>query len=306
MLLLCTPWNSRLGQSVALTGFQLPSSSCTVTEDPAFPPAVKVEAGAVPKASCAAVAFSFPFVEAWTATTPTLAPGLETASPLANWARTTSGSRTRSIWVFNGWSLNGLAPEEEMLIVPVMAPAVCGVTVIFRVQLVALASVVPQLSVSLNSPLAVITRLSMDCPVLLVSVAVCAADVPPLACTPKFSTGGESVSPAGLPSPCSETDCVPPPALSVMVSVPVRWPSAVGTNWTVSVHVAPTAIAEPQLSLSVKSPCVVNPPSCRTVLPVFEIVTLKDVPVAVKACAVETKGRLPNARLVGKMPTPVC
>ena len=55
-------------------------------------------------------------------------------------------------------------------------------TVTFSMQLAPLASVVPQLSLSAYSPLAVIARLAMAAPVLFVSVAVCGLEVTPTDC----------------------------------------------------------------------------------------------------------------------------
>jgi len=85
----------------------------------------------------------------------------------------------------------------------------------------------------------------------------------------------------------------------------VFWP-LLGFSDATYTHVAPAAIAAPQLSLSVKSPWVLNLPSCRAASPVLLSVTLSDVPVADEACAEETKGRLPKARLVGEILTPAC
>src|ERR1700722_512178 len=235
-------FTARVMVSVAPTAFPLLSFSSTVMNDPALPPALMTGVGAAPKASSDAFALAFPLVSAKVATTPKLE--LDEA---AAWA-------TDSPRVLTGVAVLAKTPPPEITTVPVTAPAVAGGTVVFKVQLAPLANTVPQLSASLYSPLARISRSVIACAVLLLSVAMCAVEVTLLGCTPKSITGGVRINPAGPPSPASETVCEPPPALSVIVSVPVRWPSAVGTNLTVSVQVAPTATAEPQLPDSEKSP----------------------------------------------------
>ena len=59
----------------------------------------------------------------------------------------------------------GVTKFPETLTTPVMAPVVAGVTVMCRMQLAPLASVVPQLSVSANSPLAAAAKAVIVCPV---------------------------------------------------------------------------------------------------------------------------------------------
>ena len=79
------------------------------------------------------------------------------------------------------------------------------------------------------------------------------------------------VSPVGVrdavgepvPVPLSETVCVAPvtlPALSVMVSVPLRAPEAAGVKPTVMVQVEPATSVAPQLFVSEKSPELALPP----------------------------------------------
>src|ERR1700683_2276731 len=127
-------------------------------DDPAFPPAVTTGAGAVANASWLAVAFALPLVSAKVATTPTFEVaelGTPPAPPSADEEEPVAKT-----------------PPPEMTTVPVIAPTVAAVTVMFTVQLAPLARVMPQLSVSLYSPLATIDRLVMFWPVLLVNVAV--------------------------------------------------------------------------------------------------------------------------------------
>jgi hypothetical protein len=47
----------------------------------------------------------------------------------------------------------------------------------------------------------------------------------------------------------------------------VRWPVAMGTNFTARVQVALAARVVQQLSVSVKTPCMLNPPNCRVLAP---------------------------------------
>ena len=56
------------------------------------------------------------------------------------------------------------------------------------------------------------------------------------------------------PVPVSDTVCGDPLALSVMVSVPVRDPPAVGVKVTEIVQFAPAAMLDPQFCVSAKSP----------------------------------------------------
>ena len=73
-----------------------------------------------------------------------------------------------------------------------------------------------------------------------------------------------------------------------------------------TVQLEPTETVAPQLLLAEKSPWVLNPPTCSARLPVLLIVMSKGVPSVSDACAEGVKARLPNARLVGKIVTPVC
>lgn len=72
-----------------------------------------------------------------------------------------------------------------------------------------------------------------------------------------------------IPMPVMETRCGLPGAVSVMVSVPVRVPVAVGLNETVISQVAWGAIVVMQLVDRVKSPLIVMFVTVREVLPTF-------------------------------------
>src|SRR5271157_4488534 len=106
------------------------------------------------------------------------------------------------------------------------------------------------------------------------------------------------------PVPVRGTVCGLPTALSVIVSVPVRAPTAVGANVTLMVQFAPAASvagligqAVAPVLVAVKSPepaieLIVNAP-----VPVFVSVTVFALLVVVSNCP-------PNGRLVGASPTP--
>lgn len=75
---------------------------------------------------------------------------------------------------------------------------------------------------------------------------------PPDALTVKELDDGASVTVE--PIPVSDTVWGDPPALSVMVSVPVRDPPAAGVKVTEIVQFAPAAKLDPQVLVSAKSP----------------------------------------------------
>ena len=74
----------------------------------------------------------------------------------------------------------------------------------------------------------------------------------------KYKPGVERVAAGAVPVPLKLTICVPPPMLlSVMVSVPVSGPAAVGEKVTLIVQLAPTLTLLPQLFVWEKFPLVV-------------------------------------------------
>ncbi len=117
------------------------------------------------------------------------------------------------------------------------------------------------------------------------------------------------VSPVGVrdavgepvPVPLSETVCVAPvtlPALSVMVSVPLRAPEAAGVKPTVMVQVEPATSVAPQLLVSEKSPELALPPIVMLAIvngPVPELVM-----VTLCAAAATPTAVLGNVRVVGE------
>jgi len=70
-----------------------------------------------------------------------------------------------------------------------------------------------------------------------------------------------------VPVPLRETVCVPPGALSVTDSMPLRVPEAVGAKVTMIVQLAPAARNEPQVSDWLKSPLAVMPVMLSVAVP---------------------------------------
>jgi hypothetical protein len=96
--------------------------------------------------------------------------------------------------------------------------------------------------------------------------------------------------------PLRATVCGDPAALSVMVSVPVREPAAVGVKVTAMVQLAPGTTVAPQLLVWAKSPEAAIEVSVRTACPEF-------VRVTGWAAAVVPTVSWPNVRLVGESVT---
>jgi hypothetical protein len=140
--------------------------------------------------------------------------------------------------------------------VPERPPAAVGVKVIEIVQAVPTATLAPQLLVSAKSPDAAI-ELSVSVAVPeLESVTACAALVVPVVCDAKVRLAEEmaAVGVAASPAPLNATICGELLALSVIVSVPVRLPAAVGVKVTEMVQPALAATLVPQLFVWAKSP----------------------------------------------------
>ena len=107
-----------------------------------------------------------------------------------------------------------------------------------------------------------------------------------------------AVSVKSQPLPVNGTVCGLPPALSVIVSVPARAPSAVGANVTLMMQFAPAAKLAPQGLLEIaKSPEAAIEVIVNALAPVFVRVTVFAALVVVSICP-------PKARLVGANPTP--
>ena len=95
---------------------------------------------------------------------------------------------------------------------------------------------------SAKSPLVVTPVMFSELVPVLVKVTDFAAAVVPTTVLPKVRLEGFNDTPGAVPVPLSVTVCVPPLALSVMVTTPVRVPLAVGVNVTAIVHVPEAAI----------------------------------------------------------------
>jgi len=89
---------------------------------------------------------------------------------------------------------------------------------------------------------------------------------------------GDTLAPAGLtPVQLSETVCwlpFTPLLLSVMVSMPVSGPAAVGVNVTLMVQESLAATPPPQLSVSPKLPVIAIELTERAAVPVLLRATL--------------------------------
>lgn len=87
-----------------------------------------------------------------------------------------------------------------------------------------------------------------------VTVTRCAALVVPFAWFSKDKESGARPTAGAVPTPLSDTVCegMLPPKLSV--SVPVRFPPAVGVNTTLTSHLLPPGTPAPQSLVSEKSP----------------------------------------------------
>src|SRR5438128_2680724 len=142
---------------------------------------------------------------------------------------------------------------------PRLLPAAAGVKVTLIAQLAPAATVFPQVLVWAKSPFAVtLVRLSAVPPVL-VSATACAALVVPTVWLPKLRLDGDKLTTAGVfPTPVRLTLCGLPLALSVILSVPVPVPAAVGAKLTLIAQLVPAATVLPQLLVWAKSPFAVT------------------------------------------------
>src|SRR6266849_1079531 len=109
------------------------------------------------------------------------------------------------------------------------------------------------------------------------------------------------------PVPVNGTVCVPVPALSVTVSVPVRAPNAVGANVTLIVQVFDPAVAGNVAGLIGQAPAPVLV-AAKSPEAAIELIVNALVPVLVRvtvfAALVVVRNWPPKLRLVGANPTP--
>src|SRR3954469_3315335 len=102
---------------------------------------------------------------------------------------------------------------------------------------------------------------------VFVMVTVCAALVWPLARAAKVRLAGLKLM-DGVARPLPESETLCPPALSLIVKLPVRTPITVGVKVTLMVQVAPSARFAGQSLVWKKSPLMVIP---LMVAPVFPL-----------------------------------
>jgi hypothetical protein len=143
--------------------------------------------------------------------------------------------------------------------VPVRVPVAVGVKVTEIVHFAPAATELPQVCVSAKSPEALIDVMESAAVPEFVSVMVCAALVEPVVCEANVRLVGERVTAGDVvigraPVPLKATVWGEPLALSVMVTVPVRAPVAVGVKLTEMVQLVPPATTLPQVLVSAKSP----------------------------------------------------
>src|SRR5437879_4381188 len=146
--------------------------------------------------------------------------------------------------------ITGTLPRASLVMAtpPVLKPAAVGVKVALIVQLAPTARLVPQLFVCAKSPLAAMLAMFNTAVPLLVSVDVWDRLVVPMSRLPKIRLVVDRVmTGARIPLPVREMDCGLPWALSVMVTVPSRWPTSVGVKAAVIMQLAPRARLRPQL-----------------------------------------------------------
>ncbi len=187
---------------------------------------------------------------------------------------------------------------SEILIVPVRLPPAVGLKVTEIEQLAPALTVVPQVLVWEKSPLAVMPEMVSEALPVLVSVTVCAALLVPDIWAEKVSEEEDKLTASPVPVPLKFTVCVLPSIpllLSVMVSVPVSGPLAVGEKVTLIVREPLAATLPPQLSVSPKLALGAMPVMVSAALPVLLRVTGCD-PLVVPTLW------LPNVRLPGWTP----
>ena len=191
------------------------------------------------------------------------------------------------------------------VIPPVRVPLATGVKFTAITQLPPAATGVDVEQVVLGSraksPLAVKELMFSELLPAFLKVIDCAAAVVPSTVLPKVRLDGFRDTPATTPVPLSVIVCMPPLALSAMVTTPVRVPLAVGVNVTAIVQVPEAATGvevEQVLPLPrAKSPLAVKALMFRALVPVFVSVT--DCAAAVVPTTV-----LPKVRLEGFRDTP--
>jgi len=163
---------------------------------------------------------------------------------------------------------------SEMVIAPARGPVAVGVKVTEIVQVAFLAKLVPQVSVSAKSPLALmLVNISVALPTL-VTVTLCLLLVEPTNWFPNGTAVAERLmaGPKGVPVPIRLTDCGLSPALSVMTREPSRVPVEIGLNVTLMEQDALAARVAGQVE-AVNSPVAMTPAMFNVSLPELVSVT---------------------------------
>ena len=122
------------------------------------------------------------------------------------------------------------------------------------VQVALRARLVPQLLVCAKSPLALMLEMLAAAVPVFETVTGCEALLLPSTCAEKVSALLDTPMTGAVPVPVRETVCGLFAALSVMVSMPLRVPLAVGVKVTLTVQVVLGARLVPQLLVCAKSP----------------------------------------------------
>lgn len=145
----------------------------------------------------------------------------------------------------------------------VRVPVAVGLKMTLIVQLAPAATLAPQVLVCEKSPLFVPVmmipeplKVRVAFPVLD-NVTFCAALVVPTGWLVKVTLDEDSPTTGAIPVPDNETLCGLPLALSVMLTLAVRLPVAVGLKMTLMEQFAPAATLAPQVLVCEKSPLFV-------------------------------------------------
>jgi hypothetical protein len=169
---------------------------------------------------------------------------------------------------------------SEIVIAPARAPVAVGVKVTEMVQVAFLAKLVPQVSVSAKSPLALmLVNVNVALPTLVTVMGGRPLVAPVLIVVPtNWLPKGKAVAerlmagPKGVPVPVRLTDCGLSPALSMTTREPTRVPVAVGVNVTLIEQDALAARLEGQVE-AVKSPVAITLVMFKMSLPELVSVT---------------------------------
>ncbi len=153
---------------------------------------------------------------------------------------------------------------------PVRLPVAVGAKLTLMVHEAPTANEVAQLLAWAKSPEALIWPMVNVPSPLLVSVTAWVALLVPTICAANVSDDGDRLATGMTPVPERPMLGGPPVKLPCAVMVPLREPSAVGVNVTVSVHEVFGVIDAGQLLVWAKSPVTTKPVRFKLVLPVLK------------------------------------